>query len=122
MFYFTAAYHSLFYYDEVHRRSSMPSNSLTRPGQGSQLKSRMSNTPNSFKKSTGEESDASGLPVTSGINESQSRHEQEKSLQSVIHDKDPTHHDADEEPTIPEDSVFAQITEPKRSSENDDVK
>jgi hypothetical protein len=114
MFYFTAAYHSVFHYDEVHRCSSMQATSSTPLGEGSQPKSRISHASDSLRKSTGEESDPCSIPVTSGMNES--RHEKKESFQSVIHEEAPVHHDADdEEPTIGEDALFARITGPDKS-------
>jgi hypothetical protein len=113
MFYFTAAYHSVFHYDEVHRRSSMPTNSSTRLSEGSQPKSRMSFASELFHKSTGEESDTSSVPATSGMNES--RHDNEDRFPPVIHEEAPTHHDVDEGPTIAEDALFARITGPGKS-------
>jgi hypothetical protein len=64
------------------------------------------------RKSTGEESDASSFPTTSGMKEC--RHETEESFQPVIHEEALTDHDddADEEPTIAEDNFFDQITGP----------
>jgi hypothetical protein len=115
MFYSTATYHSVFHYDEVHRRSSKPSSSSARPSEGRQPKSRISYASDSFQKSTCEDSDPSGVPATSGTNES--RHEKEASFQLVIREKAAVHHDADdEEPMIAEDALFARITGPKRAS------
>jgi hypothetical protein len=114
MHYFTAAYHSVFHYDEVHRRSSMPTSSSDHPGQRSQSRSRMSFASDSLQKSTGDESDPTGVPGTSGVNES--RHEKKESFQPVVHEQSPIHHDADEEPTISKDALFARITGRKRAS------
>jgi hypothetical protein len=89
MYYFTAAYHSVFHYDEVHRRSSKPTkspalpiegaNSPASPDEGSRLKCGMTNTSDSFLKSTGEESYASSVPATNGMNET--RHQKEDNFQ-----------------------------------------
>jgi hypothetical protein len=126
MYYFTAAYHSVFHYDEVHRRSSKPANSPARPieganspaspdaDEGSRPKCGMTNTSDTFLKSTGEESDASSVPATYGMNES--RHQKEDVFQQVIHEDAPAHHDVDEEPTFAEDSLIAQDAGPKKAS------
>jgi hypothetical protein len=125
MYYFTAAYHSVFHYDEVRQRITESVNSPASPGEGSQSKSGMSYASDSFRKSTGEESDASSVPATNGIKES--LHDKEERFQSVIHEEAPAHHDADEEPTIAEVSFIAQSAGPekvimaKRVSFNDEL-
>jgi hypothetical protein len=117
MFFFTAAYHSVFHYDEVRRKSSKPMSTRARPDEGSLSKNAMNYGSGSFQKSTGEESDAFSLP----------RQQKEDSSQQVIHEEDLTQHDADErkhdadeqpakhdaneQPTIAL-SLFAQITVP----------
>jgi hypothetical protein len=100
MFYFTAACHAVFHYDEVYRRSSKPAGLPDRPGEGSRPKIRMADTSaDSFQRSTGEESDAiTTQPATYGIKEW--RHETEESFQPVIHEEPSADHDADEEPRI----------------------
>jgi hypothetical protein len=114
IYYFTAAYHSVFHYDEVRQRLTESVNSPASPGEGSQSKSGMTNTADSFRKSTGEESDASSVPATHGIKES--RHQKDDNVQQVIHEDARAHHDADEEPTMAEDALFAQSARSKRAT------
>jgi hypothetical protein len=113
IFYFTAAYHSVFRYDEAYRRSSEPANSLTRPNEGSRSKHLMSFLSGSFRKSSVDESDASGVLATSRMNES--RQQKEESSQPVIHEEARTQHDADEKPTNTEDAIFTQSIGPNES-------
>jgi hypothetical protein len=112
MFYFIAAYHSIFHYDEVLRRSSMPAYSSTRPGDGSQSKSGVSYASGSLRKSIGEGNDAlsnaslNKLPeAKDSATESRYEIEDKESREEVSSD-----HDGDEEPTMAEDPVFPQIT------------
>jgi hypothetical protein len=115
MFYFTAAYHSIFHYDDVCQRLTESVNSPASPDEESRPKSGMTNTSDSFRKSTGEESDASGVPATThGMNVS--RQEEEESFQPVIHEEAPAHRDADAAPTIAEDSSIAQDAGPKKAT------
>jgi hypothetical protein len=100
MAYFTAAYHSVFHYDELHRSSSKPANSLAR-----QPKNLLSFLSGACRRSSGEESGALHVQA---------------SIQPVIHEEAPAQHDADEEPTITErtiteDALIAQSTEPNES-------
>jgi hypothetical protein len=111
MYFFTAAYHSVFHYDEVRRKSSKPMLSTARPGEGSVSKNAMSYESASFRKSNGEESDAFSIL----------RQQKEDSFRQVIHEEDLTQHDADEQehdadeqPTIAL-SLFAQIAVPDES-------
>jgi hypothetical protein len=111
MYFFTAAYHSVFYYDEVRRRSSKTASSTARLGEGSLSKNAMSYGSGSFRKSNGEESDAFTSP----------RQQKDDNFQHVIHEEDPAQHDideqkhdADEQPTLAL-PLFAQITVPKES-------
>jgi hypothetical protein len=113
MFYFTAAYHSVFHYDEVHRRSSMQATSSALPSEENQPKSRISYASDFLQKSTGEESDPTGVPVTSGMN--QSRHEKEDHSKQVFNEEASSDHDGDEEPTITDNTVFDQISGPDKS-------
>jgi hypothetical protein len=113
MFYFTAAYHSVFHYDEIRRLSSKPANSPARPGEERLSKRQLSYASDSFPKTAGEESDASSVPATNGMNES--RQQKEDNFQPVIHEKAEVQHDADEKPTITEVALFAQITGPNES-------
>jgi hypothetical protein len=118
MRYFTAAYHSVFLYDEVHRRSLKWTKS--RPTAVSEPSSGTNNTSDSLGKSTGKASEAINTPATqAGMNES--RHDKEERLQPVIHEESLSHHDADEEPTIADVALFAQSAEPKRASMEKDV-
>jgi hypothetical protein len=105
MHYFTAAYHSVFHYDEVRQRLTESVFSPARPDKESRPKIDTCNTSESVRKSTGEESNASSVPAPSGMNES-----------PVIHEDASSHHDADEEPTIAEDSLVAPSAGPKRVS------
>jgi hypothetical protein len=113
-YYFTAAYHSVFLYDEVQQRSSK--RPPPRPIAVSEPKSGTTHsTADSVRKATGEEIDAISTPAThAGMNES--RHDKEERLQPVIHEEASSHHDADEEPTIADAALFAQAAEPKRAS------
>jgi hypothetical protein len=116
MYYFIAAYHSVFLYDEVHRRSLKWTKPPSRAEKGSRTKSGMTgSTADSVRKSTEEEIDAISTPAThAGMNES--RHDKEEHLQPVIHEEASSHHDADEEPTIADVALFAQSSEPKIAS------
>jgi hypothetical protein len=102
MYYFTAAYHSVFHYDEVRQRTTESVFSASRPIEESRPTSGMTScTSDSLRKATGEESNA--ISTTS----SQVIHEEASSRD----------HDVDEEPTIAEDaSLFAQSAGPKRAS------
>jgi hypothetical protein len=113
MFYFIAVYHSIFHYDEVHRRSSMPS--LTR-----QSKSGMSYASGSSRKSIGEGNDAVSKPSLNKLPEAEdlateSRHEMKDNFRQESHEEASSDHDGDEEPTMEDDSVFPQITGPNES-------
>jgi hypothetical protein len=121
-YYFTAAYHSVFHYDEVRQRLTESVNPPASPDEVSQSKSGTAKTSDSFRKSTGEENDASGVPATNGMNDS--RHDEER-FRPVIHEETPAHHeetpahhDADEEPTMAqdEDSLIAQSGGPKMAT------
>jgi hypothetical protein len=113
MFYFTAAYHSVFHYDDASQRLTESVISPDRPDEGSRQTSGTTNTSSFVRKSTGEESDASSLPATSGMNEC--RHETEETFQPVIHEEALTDHNADEETMIAENNLFDQITGPNES-------
>jgi hypothetical protein len=116
MSYFTAAYHSVFHYDELHRVSSKPANSLARKPKN--LLSFLSGN----RKSSGEGSDTFDVSAPYKMGDSR---QQEESIQPVIHEEAPAQHDADEQPTITEetitegtiieDALFVQSTEPKES-------
>jgi hypothetical protein len=93
MFYFTAAYHSVFHYDERHRLSSQPAR---------KPKNLMSFLSGSFRKSSGEDNEAVDIPETHKINNS--RQQKEEIIQPVIHEVAPAQHDADEQPTITEET------------------
>jgi hypothetical protein len=115
MYYFIAAYYSVFHYDEVHQRLTESVNPPANPDEESRPKNGTSNTSDSVQKSTGEESDASSVPATNGIKES--RHQKEDDFQQqVIHEDARAHHDADEEPTMAEDAFFAQSARSKRAT------
>jgi hypothetical protein len=113
MFFFTAAYHSVFRYDEVYRWSSKPANSLPRPNEESRSKHLMSFLSGNLRKSSVEESDASSVLATSSMKES--RQHKEESPQPVIREEAPVQHSADEQPTNTEDASFTQSTEPNES-------
>jgi hypothetical protein len=110
MHYFIAAYHSVFLYDEVHRRSSKWA--PPRPKAVSEPKSGTTHsTADVVRKATGEESEATSTPaIQAGMNES--RHDKEERLQPVIHEEASSHHDADEEPTIADVALSTQSAEP----------
>jgi hypothetical protein len=113
-YYFIAAYHSVFLYDEVHRRSLK----WTKPRVMEDIQPKSGttqSTADSLQKSTGEESDAFSTPATHvGMNES--RHDNGERFQPVIHEGASCHHDVDGEPTITDGALFAQGAEPKRDS------
>jgi hypothetical protein len=127
MHYFTAAYHSVFHYDEVRQRVTESVFSPARPDKGSRQESGTINTPNPLRKSTGEESDSSTrsvpalaeLPETGGSPAAdlanESCYENEKRFQPVMHEEVSSYDDVDEEPAITEDYLFAQITEQNES-------
>jgi hypothetical protein len=111
-FYFIAAYHSIFHYDEVHGRSSILAYSSTRPVEGSQSKSGMS--------SIGEGKDALSRPSLNKLPEAagksaedlatESRYAMKDNFKQESHEEASSDHDGDEELTMAEDSVFPQIT------------
>jgi hypothetical protein len=106
MFYLTAAFHSVFHYDEVHQRLTESVISPVRPDEGSRSKRGTTSTPDSM----GDKSDALKKTATDGTNE------KEESVEPGIHDGTPAHHDADKEPTIAETASFTQSTGPKRAN------
>jgi hypothetical protein len=116
MFFFTAAYHSVFYYDEVYRRSSKPSTLPARTGEGS-FPTNGRGRSCSFRKPTAEGSDTNSVPApTFGmleLLEDESRGQKEDDLQQAIQEDDPANHDADERLTVAEDTLVAQSVEPK---------
>jgi hypothetical protein len=111
MYFFTAAYHSVFHYDEERRRSSKPTSSTARPGDGNLSKHAINYGSGSFRKSTGEESDAFSLPLQPKEENFRQGIPEEDPAQ---HDLDEQRHDADAQPTITL-SLFTQITVPKES-------
>jgi hypothetical protein len=119
MRYFIAAYHSVFLYDEVRRRSLKWT--PARPAKVSQPKSGATgSTADSLRKAAGEEGDAISTPATHA-EKNESRHDKDKHIQAVIHEDTSSHNDADEEPTIAEGTLFAQSAEPKRASMENSV-
>jgi hypothetical protein len=114
IFYFTAAYHSVFHYDEVRQRLTESVISPVSPDEGSRPKSEMIDASDSARKCTGKEGNASSVPAPSGMNESP--RDKKDRFQQVVHDEASSHHDADEEPTIAEDSLIAPSAGPKRVS------
>jgi hypothetical protein len=132
MYYFIAAYHSVFNYDEVRQRVTESVLSLTRSDKESRTKYGTSNPLDSIQKSTGEESVTSGVAATSGVDETtgeesnaistpaishgMNESRQEERFQPVIHEEASSRHHADEEPTIAEDALFARSAKPKRVS------
>jgi hypothetical protein len=131
MYYFTAAYHSVFHYDEVRQRATKSVFSPARPIEVSQPnRGATHSTADSLRKAmgeesdnisspaahagrnetTGEESNAISTPAIHGMNESR----QETHFQPVIHEEaSSSRHHADEEPAIAEDALFAQSAGPK---------
>ena len=114
IFYFTAAYHSVFHYDEVLQRVTESVISPVNPDERSRPKTEMINAPDSVRKSTGEEGNVSNVPAPSGINESP--RDKEESFQQVIREEASSHHDAEEEPTIADDSLIDPSEGPERVS------
>jgi hypothetical protein len=110
MFYLTAAYHSVFNYDEVRQRLNEPVFSPASAREGSRPTIETCSTSDSFRKSTAEKSDEFRKPATNEMNE------KEESGQAVIHDKAPAHHDAGEEPAIAETASLAKSAGSKRAS------
>jgi hypothetical protein len=150
IYYFTAAYHSVFHYDEVRQRATESVFSPARPDEESRPKSGTTNsTADSLRKATGEEGDTISTPAThAGMNETtakeinaistQASHginepHQEERFQRVIHEEAcSSRHHADEEPTIAEDALYAlfaksagpkgdKIMERSMSFDDDDI-
>lgn len=81
--------------------------SPARPEEGIQQKSVRTDALDSARKVTGEESDASSVPASNGMNVA--RHDKEKGLLPMIHEEDSSHNDAVVEPTIAEDSIAKSV-------------
>jgi hypothetical protein len=130
--YFTAAYHSVFHYDEVRQRVTDSVLPPSRPDEESRPQSgTTSSTADYLQKSTGVESDASFLPAltkvpdtagspTEDLAKDSRPTKNEEQFQPVIHEEASAHHDVDGEPTIAKDSSFAQITGPNQSRHSKD--